>query len=92
MEYTFSTSSGMVISRCWETSCSSRPMGNSGMKASRGTGLPSAGLSMGGTGTGRDGWMLSHFLGISRVGSWKILSSVMRDSFRPGLGSAPTGR
>jgi hypothetical protein len=36
---------------------------------------------MGGIGSGKDGWILNHFLGISRVGSWKILSSVMEDSF-----------
>jgi hypothetical protein len=39
-------------------------------------------LSMGGTGSGSEGWMLSHLRGISRVGSWKILSSVIGDSFR----------
>jgi len=67
-------------------------MGNRGTNASNGTGFPSAGLSMGGTGSGSDGCMFSHFLGISLVGRWKILSSVMRDSFRTDLASTPTGR
>ncbi len=81
IERTLRTSSGIGISRFWETSCSSRLFGNSACRASRGTGLPSAGFSIGGIGSGSDGWMFSQNFGISRVGSWKMRSSMVVSFF-----------
>ena len=60
----------MAISGWSETSCISRFSAKRAFIASSGTGLPSAGLSSGGRGSGRLGMMFTHFRGIWRVGSW----------------------
>ena len=70
-EYTLSTSSGMLISRCCDTSCSSSPMGEKGSERFQGNGLAVGGAEHGGNRLGQ-GWLdIEPFLGYLPGGELK---------------------